>query len=290
MAPQLRRMGRLRSFVRSLLAIPWVYAWMVPLVIALSIDPVWATVGLLGALSIFITLYVVRPWRVHPRLAARLRLRSCRQYLPWLTVAAALKLVVMLSSLAIHERLATWRILPKLPDDSELVSAAFLGSPFGPFALFLGIAVLAPLIEEFAFRGWMQHELEHTLGLIPAILISGVTFSLLHGRIDAIHHLAFGLFAGWVVWRTGSIWAAVYMHALNNAAAQLMMHLTSDSFPSWERFASWLWPYALIVGGLALGGFVATGARIHRIAQVERPRAGAWSAKRSLGHAMTPAL
>jgi membrane protease YdiL (CAAX protease family) len=260
---------------------------MVPLAIALRIDPVWATAVLLGAVLMFVALYVVRPMQTQRRLAARLRLRSCRRYLPWLTLAAALKLLLMLSSLALHQQLAAWRMLPRLPDDPEVVSAEFLGSPFGAFALFLAIAVMAPLIEEFAFRGWMQHELEHTVGLVPAIVFTGVMFSLLHGRIDAIHHLAFGLFAGWVVWRTGSIWAAVYMHALNNAAAQLITYFTSDSFPLWERVASGLWSYALIVGGLALGGFVATGRRIHQLAQVERPCAGAWSRKRPLGHAMT---
>lgn len=290
MARPLRRTGRARSLVRALLSIPWAYTWMVPLVIALRIDPSTATVVLMGTAAIFVALYVVRPLRLQPRMVAQLRLRSCRRYLPWLTIAAALKLLLILSSVVLHEQLAAWRMLPRLPDDPEFVSAAFLAHPFGPLALFLAIAVLAPLIEEFAFRGWMQHELEHTTGLVPAIVLTAGLFSLLHGRIDAVHHLAFGLFAGWVVWRTGSIWAAVYMHALNNAAAQLMMHLTTNSNTSWSQIPSWLWPYAITVGVLALGGFIATGARIHRIAQIERPRTGAWSRKRSLGPAVTRVL
>jgi membrane protease YdiL (CAAX protease family) len=290
MVRPLRRTGRVRSLMRALLSIPWAYAWMVPLVIALRIDPAKATVVLLGTIAIFVALYVVRPLRLQPRMVAHLRLRPCRRYLSWLTLAVALKLLLILSSLVLHEQLATWRILPRLPDDPEFVSAAFLAHPFGPLALFLAIAVMAPLIEEFAFRGWMQHELEHTLGLVPAIVFTGALFSLLHGRIDAIHHLAFGLFAGWVVWRTGSIWAAVYMHALNNAGVQLMMHVTPDSFMSWSQIPSWLWPYAIAVGVLALGGFIGTGARIHRMAQIARPRARAWSHKRSLGPAVTPVL
>jgi len=279
-----------RSLVRALLAIPWAYTWMVPLVIALRINPGGATVMLLGTATVFVAIYVVRPLRSQPRVVARLRLRSCRRYLPWLTLAAALKLLLILSTLVIHEQLAAWRILPRLPDDPEFVSAAFLAHPLGPVALFLGIAVMAPLIEEFAFRGWMQHELEHALGPVPAIVFTGALFSLFHGRMDAIHHLAFGIFAGWVVWRTGSIWAAVYMHALNNAAAQLMMHLTTDSFTSWSQIPLWLWPYAVTIGVLALGGLIATGARIHRIAQTERPRARAWSSKRSLELAVMPVL
>lgn len=287
---QLRRSGKARSVARSLLSIPWAYAWMMPLVIALRIDVLGALLLMLGAVSLFFALHVVRPLRLQRRLAAQLRLRPCGRYLPWLTLAAALKLLLMFSSLALHERLATWRVLPRLPDDPEFVSAAFLASPFGAIALFLGIAVMAPLIEEFAFRGWMQHELEHTIGLVPAIAVTAVMFSFLHGRIEAIHHLAFGVFAGWVVWRTGSIWAGVYMHALNNAAALLMMHVMSDSFPSWSEFSAWLWPYAFLVGGLALAGFVAAGARIHRLAQAKRPRTGAWSGKQPVGHVEMPLM
>lgn len=278
------------SVTRSLLSVLWAYAWLVPLVIALRMDPLWATLLLLSAVAMFVVLYVIRPLRTQPRLAAQLRLRPCGRYLPWLTLAAVLKLLLMLSSLAVHERLATWRVLPRLPDDPEFVSAAFLSSPFGAIAFFLGIAVMAPLIEEFAFRGWMQHELEHTIGLVPAIAVTAVMFSFLHGRIEAIHHLAFGVFAGWVVWRTGSIWSGVYMHALNNAVALLMMHVMSDSFPSWGEFSAWLWPYAFLLGSLALGGFVAAGAQIHRLAQAERPRTGAWSGKQPVGYVEMPLM
>jgi membrane protease YdiL (CAAX protease family) len=280
----------LRSLARSLLSIPWAYAWMVPLAIALSVDPPWATAVLLGSLWIFVLVYVIRPLRARSRLAARLQLRSCRPYLSWLTVAVGLKLLLMMSSLVLHEQLAQWRLLPRLPDDPELVAAEFLATPLGAFAFFLAIAIMAPLIEEFAFRGWMLRDLQRVVGPLPAILITGVSFSLLHGRLDAIHHIAFGVFAGWVVWRTRSIWAGVYMHALNNAAALVMMHVASDSASSSATMPPWLWPYALIVGAVALAGFVAAGARIHQLAQAERPRAGAWLSNRSPGRAIAPTI
>jgi membrane protease YdiL (CAAX protease family) len=263
---------------------------MLPLVISLRIDPLGAAAVLTGMIALFIGLYVVTPLRSQPRRAAQLRLRSCRPYLPWLTAAVGLKVLLVACSVVLHEQLATWRILPRLPDDREVVSAEFLARPLGLLAVFLAIALMAPLIEEFAFRGRMLHELEHALGAIPAIILTGGLFSVLHGTLDAIHHLVFGIFAGWVVWRTGSIWTAVYMHAFNNSAALLLTRLSGDSPPTEGQIPGWLWPYALIVAGLALGGLVATGGRIHRIAQVLRPRAGAWSRKRPVGRVMTPAL
>lgn len=288
MVRRLRRRGRARSLVSALGSIGWAYAWMVPIVVALKVDARGATSVLLGLGTLFVGLYVVRPLCAHPRMAAQLRLRSCRRYLPCLTVAASMKLLLMLSTLALHEHLAARRMLPRLPDDEDFVSAEFLAQPLGPVALFLASAVLAPVIEEFAFRGRVQHTLEHAFGVVPAIAFSAVTFSVLHGRVDAIHHLAFGIFAGWVVWRTGSIWSAVYMHALNNAAAQFLMHVTSTSMIAWKARLE-LWPYVITAGLLGLGGLIAVGARINEVARGER-HIGGGRVNRSPGMVISPIL
>lgn len=261
---------------------------MAPLVMAFSLDPSRATAILLSVTTAFVGLYVVRPIRSAPRMATLLRLRPCRRYIPWLTFAAAMKLILMLSTLAIHEQLAAWRILPNLPQDEDVVSADFLAQPGGQVALFLAMAVAAPMIEEFAFRGRVQHTLEHAVGVVPAIVASAVVFAALHGRIDAVHHLAFGLFAGWVVWRTGSIWTAVYMHALNNTAAQLLAHLSSVLPVTWNDVPTRVWPYAIASGLLGLAGLVGAGARIHRLAETVRPGRGGRVRKRSLRMAVSP--
>jgi membrane protease YdiL (CAAX protease family) len=146
---------------------------------------------------------------------------------------------------------------------------------------------MAPLVEEFAFRGRMQHALEHALGVVPAIALSAVTFSLLHGSIDAIHHLVFGVFAGWVVWRTGSIWAAVYMHGLNNAIAELATYVPGDLPLSPGEAASRFWPYAIVIGVLASAGLVLVGRRIDRRARLERPGFGTGWRKRSVATAVS---
>jgi len=72
------------------------------------------------------------------------------------------------------------------------------------------------------------------------------------------------------VWRTGSIWSAVFMHALNNAAAQLLMSLSTNDSASSDVSAA-VWPYAIAGGVAGLAGLIATGLRIHRIAREHRP-------------------
>jgi membrane protease YdiL (CAAX protease family) len=272
------------------MSIIWAYAWIVPTVIALKLDPVIATLTLTVLIAAFIARNVVRPLRSQPRRAAQLRLRPVHGYLPWLTLAVGVKLVLVVSTVVLHEQLATWRLLPRLPDDPDFVSAAFLAHPFGLIALLLAAAILGPLIEEFAFRGRMLHDLEHSIGVVPAIVLTGTVFSLMHGTLDAVHHLVFGIFAGWVVWRTGSIWSGVYMHCLNNAAAVALVRLTSDWNPSERPPPAWLWPYAVVAGVLAIGALLLVARFIHRAAQHTRPRASAWSRERPAQPAMTLAL
>ena len=274
--PRWRRAKRnTRSLGRALLAVIWAYAWMVPMVAALQLAPRAAAAVMLATVGAFVARNVVRPLHSRSRLAARLRLRPFARYVPLLTLAVAAKLVLVFSSFLLHEEMAARRILPRLPDTPEIVSPAFVAHPLGAAAMVLAIAVLAPLIEEFAFRGKMQHVLEHSVGIRAAIIIPAVLFSALHGLVDAIHHLPYGLFAGWVVWRTGSIWGAVYMHALNNSVAAAALFVPDDS-PSRSDMPAGLWPYAIVAAVVALGALLTIGRRIHGIANTIRPRAHAW--------------
>lgn len=288
MPRRLRRTGRLRSLVSALASILWAFAWLAVVIVGLRLNAGAATAALLGIAALFVGLHVVRPLRTQRRVAAQLRLRSCRRYLPVLTAATAMKLLLMFSTLVLHERLAARRLLPRLPDDKAVLSGELLAQPLGQIALFLAIAVLVPLIEEFAFRGRVQHTLEHAVGFIPAIMASAMVFSVLHGRVDAFHHLAFAVFAGWVVWRTGSIWCSVYMHALNNAVAQALMNLSSNGVP-FDDTSLDLWPYAIGGGIVGLTGLVAIGTRIHRMARDHRPGLHRGRTPRSLRMAISPA-
>lgn len=276
--------------MRALLVVPWMLLWLVPIVAALTMQVEWATVALVALGMLFIWWNVLRPLRSRPRLAASLRLRPWRHYAGWLTLAAVAQFVLAFSTLALHEQLAAWRFLPNLPSTPELIPPAFFGHALGPVAMFLAVVVITPLVEEFGCRGRMQYRLEQAFGVVPAILIPAVIFSLLHGLLVAPHHLAFALFVGWVVWRTGSIWTAVYVHALNNAVVVGLLYFTRDRALYSQDVPPWLWPYAIATGLMALAGLLAVAWRIHRIAQIDCPRAGVRSRRRSVDTELTPAL
>lgn len=276
------------SLIRALLVVPWMFLWIVPVAVALEMEVERAIAVLIALGAVFVWWNVVRSLRSRPRIAASLRLRPWRRYAGWLTVAAVAQLVLALATLTLHEQLAEWRFLPKLPTGPDLVPSQFLEHALGPIAMLLAVALITPLVEEFGCRGRMQHRLERAFGIVPGVLIPAVIFSLLHGVVVAPHHLVFALFAGWVVWRTGSIWTAVYVHALNNAAVLALLYPRRNWAIASEDVPSWLWPYAIAAGMIAFCGLLAAGWRINRIA--DRRRAGARSRCRPLQRDLTPAL
>ena len=93
--------------------------------------------------------------------------------------------------------------------------------------------VLSPatLVEEIYFRVFLLNELWRATGFWRANLASSALFALIHlpgwvadGRLasptqlaaDALGIFVFGLVFGWAMKRTGSLWPAYLLHALNN--------------------------------------------------------------------------
>jgi hypothetical protein len=93
------------------------------------------------------------------------------------------------------------------------------------FAVLAGFAVLtcvvAPLTEEFFFRGFMFQALRERIPLAPAALIGGAAFGVVHlpgGVLLSVLVLtAFGVVLCLVLWRTGSLLPCIALHALHNS-------------------------------------------------------------------------
>lgn len=91
--------------------------------------------------------------------------------------------------------------------------------------LFSGIAgalyccVMGPIIEEIGFRGiFLGGLLKTRCRPWLAILISALLFALLHGLgANFVTALLFGILAGWLYWRTGSIIPGLIIHVTNNS-------------------------------------------------------------------------
>jgi uncharacterized protein len=120
-----------------------------------------------------------------------------------------------------------------------------LGSNEGALLLVLSAAltcVVAPICEEFLFRGFIFTALRNWHGTLPAALITGLIFGGVHAGsapgLDLVPLAALGFGLCLLYRYTGSLYTSIAAHSLNNAVA-------------FSALESWSWQVpVLIVGAL----------------------------------------
>jgi membrane protease YdiL (CAAX protease family) len=119
--------------------------------------------------------------------------------------------VVWISALGIRER-------DNLP--SELGADQ---STLALIAVALLVTVVAPIAEEFFFRGYFFTALRNWRGTLPAAILTGLVFGGIHAGSAPIGYLvplaAFGVALCLLYARTGSLLPCIALHALNNSLA-----------------------------------------------------------------------
>jgi len=97
---------------------------------------------------------------------------------------------------------------------------------FGAEALALVIAasVLAPLTEEWFFRGLLFRRVAAKSGRALAYAISALAFALIHGNVPGLPvYMWLGVVFAAVLERTGRLWPAMAVHMGNNACVLAML-------------------------------------------------------------------
>jgi membrane protease YdiL (CAAX protease family) len=116
-----------------------------------------------------------------------------------------------------------------LQPDAEQTVAQDLGaneSTFGLIAAGFMVICVAPVAEEFFFRGFFYRALRSRYSVLAAAAIDGLLFGVIHYDFSGADALLFvpplavlGFLFCLVYERTGSIYPVIGMHALNNAIA-----------------------------------------------------------------------
>ena len=104
-----------------------------------------------------------------------------------------------------------------------------LSSPACIFLALSSVIILAPLIEEFLFRGVLQTHLKKHLGRHAAIILSALAFSFFHfalsqgyGNISLLISLfTLGGFLGFLYEKQGSLWSPIALHMTFNTVSAL---------------------------------------------------------------------
>jgi membrane protease YdiL (CAAX protease family) len=194
-----------------------------------------------------------------------------REMWAWALVAGGLGIVTLVFGLRAANRLIT---LPpqQLPDLTQVPSVTV-------FALLLMGAPVAGVIEESAFRGYMQGPIERRFGIVIAILITGTMFAVAHLDFTLIlwpYYVAVAAIYGMVTYLTDSILPSIVLHTGGNVFSNtdLWMHGQAE----WQTSAggaALIWQmgpdpsFWLTVTGFVVAGALTVGAYI-RLAQVAR--------------------
>ena len=115
-------------------------------------------------------------------------------------------------------------ILGVSPDDTKLPDELGVkDSTYALLAVAFLVAVVAPMAEEFFFRGFFYGTLRNWKGPWPAALLTGLVFGAIHfGSAEAAFLLPLGFFGFSLCLlreRTGSLYPGIALHCMNNSLA-----------------------------------------------------------------------
>ena len=111
-----------------------------------------------------------------------------------------------------------------LPRPAEAALEADPSSSGETIAIFVTMVLVAPLAEEYFFRGWLQKAIERDLPAAHkrwAFALGALAFALAHVGSYGLPQLVLGLIAGALYALGGGLWPAILAHAVHNGVVLL---------------------------------------------------------------------
>lgn len=119
-------------------------------------------------------------------------------------------------------------LYPILPQDltnqySELIESLMGGNIW--LSMFVTV-ILAPLAEEFLFRGVTLRKAQRIMPFMAANILQAVLFGIYHlNWIQGVYAFVLGMILGFTAEYFHSIWASILLHAFVNASAEVLSAL-----------------------------------------------------------------
>lgn len=144
-------------------------------------------------------------------------------------IAAAFPLVLL-------AQVAMQTALPETAREQELVTLfremSQKGDRAGLIQIFVAGAVIAPLCEEFLFRGFFYGVGKRYVGALASAILTSVLFAAFHVNVAALPSLFVLALTFTIAYEaTGSLWVPVCMHAFFNAGQLGVLYLVNQPGP-----------------------------------------------------------
>ena len=143
-------------------------------------------------------------------------------------------------------------------ENSQALMRAFISmDSFGEFLFNLFLMALLPALgEEFFFRGVIQRLLlSRTRNVHVAVWVTGFAFAIMHQQFFAVLPLlVLGALLGYLKEWTGSLWASIIAHFVNNASIVVVMYFAdynmSDISEITQPKLMYVLPALIVSGGI----------------------------------------
>lgn len=145
------------------------------------------------------------------------------------TRTAALSLLVCGAAIIPIETL-TGYLERSWPPEADYINFLLAIKPKGAasfITLALGLVVVAPVVEELLFRGFVQRIFQRNMVKVLAVALAAIVFGLSHFNLFILPGVAaIGALFGYLFVRTGNLIYPIMGHSLFNLVSFVRLHLT----------------------------------------------------------------
>ena len=135
----------------------------------------------------------------------------------WLTISMA-------ASFALDLLLQLACTIPYFAQEAATLSSVGVLSTAGlPWLALLTTGILAPIVEEIAFRRGIQKNMSEKFNPTVGIIVSALVFGVMHGNLfQGVFAALMGIILGVVYHKTNNLWYTTIIHIVNNSASVLI--------------------------------------------------------------------
>lgn len=142
---------------------------------------------------------------------------------PIIALCVAWELLVVLQGLM---HLYGVTSIPGLSGTQENLFSIFGTQSWSIYVVFFSAAIIAPILEEITYRGFLQKILLRYCSPITSSILTATLFSLVHMQLQvALPLFILGFILSILYTKTQSIWPGIVFHILNNSISLLALLL-----------------------------------------------------------------